>query len=219
MDMFEEIKQISRKKWIAFARAHVEGVDYFFSFDFAIPEDLYRDLWDASDHNIPIEKSPRYEEALVYAQLAIDYRALCGFETELYPKDDEETDADYWQDLIRYNSDQAKVDAELEYIRLFDPAAEERFVDYCLDLPVKEEYVGKRKRFAFYQGIGENYEWTIDYHSIEESVVTRVVPYVKTDNPMKFLSGNNSVYPPYERIIEDIKMGEVFSELEEFKQN
>ena len=206
------MKQILAMKWVAYAKAHVEGDDYYFSYDFEIPGDLYNALIDTMYREKPITSCDRFNELQIYAQLALNYRKLCGYEEGFWEKDDDETDMDYWGYIKEYNQNRENINAELVYLRIFDPYAEERFVDYCLDMPVEDESVGKKKEFYWIYN-GETYEWSIDYRSKEDYTVSRIRSHVSYSEYVKFLNGNSSIYPPYDKIIAALKNGEVHSSL------
>ena len=214
-----EPEQIFGMKWVAYVKAHIEGYDYYFSMDFSIPEDLYLHLWDAADHKIPISKCARYEEVLKFAQIAIDYRKLCGFDYEFYLKselynneDEDNTDKNYWNYIRSHNRSRKNVNADLCYIRIFDPNLEETFKNCFLDLPVKKEYLGKTKMFSFTYYDGEEYEWTVKYPDEDpedDPSVSKIISSVSLNDYAKFLNGNDSMYPPYEEIIEALKNNEI----------
>jgi hypothetical protein len=196
-------------KWIAYAKAHVEGDDYFFSYSFTIPEDLYIDLWDTADHNLPIRKCKRYDEVLKYAQIAINYRKLCGFDLYYRDKRENESDEDYWEFLKEHNSIRKDVNADLKYIRIFDPNLEKEFIDLCQSLPYTIDCLGKKKKYYYIYFNREIYEWSIDYYDEEDIKVSRIHGYVSDEKFVKYLNGENSIYPPFEEIIEDLKNNKI----------
>lgn len=205
------MEQVSGKKWLAYAKAHVEGYDYYFNFGFEVPEELYRYLRDKANQNVPIVSCDRYEEVLTYAQIVIDYRKLCGYDWEFCEREDESEDlrdGDYWRCLQGFNSDRDRVNAELIYIRLFDPMAEEDLIDYCLEMPVDFDLTKQRKKFLWYDH-GDYYKWSLEPHGANDYSVSKVSVSVKDKEYAKMVNGASSVYPPYREILEALKNGEV----------
>lgn len=203
------MKQVLGKKWLAYAKAHIEGDDYYFNYGFEIPEELYRYLWDKANHNIPIAFCDRYEEVLTYAQIAIDYRRLCGFDWEFSEREAEDgSDDDYWKYIKEFNSNRDRVNAELIYIRLFDPNAEEELLEYCLEMPVDFDLTKQKKTFSWYDN-GEYYNWSFDPQGEDYYSVSKISFSVRDEQYTKMLNGECSVYPPYREILEALKNGEV----------
>ena len=61
---------------------------------------------------------------------------------------------------------------------------------------------------------GETFEWYIDYTRGDEWVVTKMKPDLNEKNT-KYLNGVNSLYPPFDNILEELKKGEVSSSCED----
>ena len=204
------MEQVFGKKWLAYAKAHVEGCDYYFNYGFEMPEELYHYLLDMVNRKIPITSCDRYEEVLTYAQIAIDYRKLCGYDWEFYGREDEEDerDGDYWKYIKEFNSDRDRVNAELIYIRLFDPYAEGELIDYCLEIPIDFDLTKQKKKFLWYDN-GDCYKWSLEPYGADDYSVSRVSLSVRDAEYTKMLNGRHSVYPPYRKILEALKNGEV----------
>lgn len=178
-------------KWIAYAVARVEGDNYYFQFDFNIPQKLYNELIDAIYNNIPVKDIENYDSLLRYAMISVDYTKLCGFYDELELENSDEDDADYYTYLCEYNRDKKRVCAELIYIRIFDPKAKERFCEYCSNLPITEDLVGKQKEFIYFGEYSERYSWIIRYYDADEPDDPEVKYYFHHKDTDKFLKTAN----------------------------
>ena len=192
---------VTGMKWIAYAKAHVEGEDYYFSYDFNIPEDLYLCLIDDIYFQVPIKDNERYEELMKYAQIAINYRKLCWEDEDLEAKEKDENYDDYWSYLSEYNSDRKRVNATLEYLRIFDPNEEKLFVEYCLDNLGKSEYFGKKVTFYYQLGLEEEFSWEMFFDN--DNV------YFTKDITPSHIDDANAVYPPFSDIMDALKNGEI----------
>ena len=209
--------QIMGAKWVAYAKAKIEGEDYYFSFDFNLPYELYAKFLDFLYKRKPIRSFPGYKEVLTYAQSAIDYRAIAGIDDEeIAERKYFENDEEFFYYLMKDNTNRNMTNADLIYIRLFDPFAEKDLREYFLALPVKKEYAGKTREFDFRYFEGESYSWTVTYDDDLEASVSRV-KCSGSDYDTKYLDGENSMYPPYEIIMEELKKGTVYSRFTENK--
>ena len=196
-------------KWIAYAKVYADGYNYFYSFPFELPEDLYDELVETTDHKAPVESCPNYEKIIPYAKMCVDYALLTGYGEHLEDRNESFSDWDYYDCVLtEYNSYRKRIAeyGDIIYIRLFDPEAYRALVDHCLDLPHDENLVGKKK--VFYADFeDEHYEWSIVYNK-DDYYVTEIKSSIDGDNN-KFLSGKNSVFPPYEEIFTMLNNNEV----------
>ena len=79
-----------------------------------------------------------------------------------------------YDDLQYINKESDNVNADLRYIRLFDPVLYQRFCDCCFRFPLKQEHVGKAIHFSYGFDSSEDYEWTISYLDTQERVVENI---------------------------------------------
>ena len=215
------ITQEPPMKWLAFAKVYIEGIDYYFSYFFEMPNELYWRFLKGVDTKQPITTFDCFKEVLSYAELAIHPSEICGYDDpppireEGFGEEFDDTlwDEDYSDIYCDYNLKREKVNAVIEYIRLFDPWAQKRLIDFCLDLPLEKEFEGKKRKFSYHLD-GETFEWYIDYTRGDEWVVTRMKTYLDEKNT-KYLNGVNSLYPPFDKILEELKKGEVSSSCED----
>lgn len=203
-------------KWVAYAKAHVEGVDYYLSYGFEIPEDMYNDIIDEVYYNRPIRDYERYDELMKYAEIALDCRKLCGYYDEDFLTLQEGEEGDDGLGLGEYiqsfNKERKRINSDVQYIRIFDPKARERFEDYCcLEMEFKPEYKGKTIEFSC-DYFAETYEWDIVYTEDDYTVmpVIAFVPNGKYEHQVKKCNGEWSVYPPYDELVKKLKNNEVY---------
>ncbi len=200
-------------KWVAYAKAHIEGDDYYLSYGFEIPEDLYNYLINEVYYNRPIRDCEKYDELVKYAEIALDCRKLCGYYDDDFVTLQEGENADDGLALGGYiqefNMERKRINSDVKYTRIFDPKARERFIDYCcLEMEVKPEYIGKTMSFSCYY-FEESYEWDIVYTE-DDCTVMPVIAFVPDDEyPVKKCNGEWSLYPPYDELVEKLKTNDV----------